>query len=89
MSRGRDAPIDRRTAISFWRAVARDSSRLATFAQTMSSTRLVTIASAIAERVVLVSRSYVPRAPESTSRCGTAVRFWLRASIRCSGVIDA
>jgi hypothetical protein len=41
-SRIRPAPSAKRTAISFWRAVALESSRLATFAQAIKSTRPTT-----------------------------------------------
>ena len=44
MRRARVAPIDSRTEISFWRAVARESSRLATLAHTSSRTSATTVA---------------------------------------------
>ena len=53
-SRARVAPSDRRTEISFCRPVARESSRLATFAHTMSSTSTTTIV-----RIVTARRSSV------------------------------
>jgi hypothetical protein len=45
MSRHREAPTARRTAISFLRAVARASKRQAMFAQAISSTSATTIIS--------------------------------------------
>ena len=41
--RDREAPSAARTLISAWRRVARASSRLATFAQAMSSTKLTAV----------------------------------------------
>ena len=57
MSRARVAPTDSRTDSSLRRAVARDSSRLATFAQTISSTSTTTAARIAAVRDEFVSKS--------------------------------
>jgi len=72
------APSERRIEISFCRVVARDSSRLATFAQTMSSTSTTTAPRMRTDRSSEVLTSYTPRAPESTSSRGTSVRCWNR-----------
>jgi hypothetical protein len=53
--RQRVAPSDRRTDSSFCREVARESSRLATFAHTMSSTSVTTT-----PRIVTACRSLEP-----------------------------
>ncbi len=67
-TRTRDAPIDSRMAISFRRAVARDSRRLARLAQTMSSTT-PTIAINTRRGVVKPARSSLnPRPPGCSSR---------------------
>ena len=56
-SRARVAPSDSRTDSSFWRVAARDSSRFATLAQTISSTSATTVVRIEAVRTSLVLTS--------------------------------
>ena len=67
--RPRPAPRLKRMASSFWRAVARAISRLATFAQATSSTSPTIPMSATSGVLTCVRRSESPLWPGSTSRC--------------------
>ena len=66
-SRPRVAPIDRRTEISRCRVVARDSSRFATLAQTISSMTNATLASQMATRSLACDTAF-----RSNPRSGTS-----------------
>ena len=67
MSRQRPAPIASRIAISFWRAVARASKRLATLAQAISSTSPTTAMRRRSGRENSLRRSERPLLPGTTS----------------------
>ena len=71
----RDAPIDRRTAISFCRANARAISRLATLAQAISSTRPTMHISTISAVEKLLRSSEYPVA---------AFSIWMRPFRNCA-----
>jgi hypothetical protein len=84
--RVRVAPSDKRTASSRCRDAARESSRFATFAHTISSTITTTPVSIETVRTSLVLASFMPWRPESTSSRGTSLGSGLRSCARAASV---
>ena len=87
-SRDLVAPSDSRTDSSLCLVVARDSSRLATFAHTISSTSATIVVRIDALRTSLEFTSYTPRFAESTRREGTSLRLRFCAVLRAESVND-
>ena len=80
--RPRPAPMARRTAISFCRAAARASSRLATLAHAMSRTRATTAISTWSG-LTYISRRYVQPVPPGTSSRTASIVAFFRSAGQC------
>ncbi len=86
MSLARVAPSERRIEISLCRRIARDSIRLATFAQMMSRTIATTAERILAAVTAASSTSYTPRAPDSSTSRG--ISPWRSCWARSSSLSD-